>query len=68
MSGVGLAVITGVVYAPLAPVSLSGLAVVGLDVLGGAYVVNSMTVQGIGAINIDLRLNPPRVPDVGLVE
>jgi hypothetical protein len=68
MSGVGLATITGVVYAPLAPVSLSGLAVVGVDILGGAYVVNSMTVQGIGAINIDLNLNPPRVPDVCLVE
>jgi hypothetical protein len=68
MSGVGLAVITGVVYAPQAPVSLTGLAVAGLDVLGGAYVVDSMTVQGIGAINIDLKLNPPRVPDVCLVE
>jgi hypothetical protein len=68
MSGAGLAVITGVIYAPLAPVNLTGLAVAGLDVLGGAYVVHSMTVQGIGAINIDLRLNPPRVPDVCLVE
>jgi hypothetical protein len=68
MSGVGLAAITGVVYAPQAPVSLTGLAVAGVDVLGGAYVVSSMTVQGIGAVNIDLKLNPPRVPDVCLVE
>jgi hypothetical protein len=68
MSGVGLAVITGVVYAAKAPVNLTGAAVVGLDVLGGAYVVDSMTVQGIGAININLGLNPPRIPDVRLVE
>jgi hypothetical protein len=57
-----------VIYAPLAPVSLNGLATVGLDILGGAYVVDSMTVTGIGAININLGLNPPRVPDVRLVE
>ncbi len=68
MSGIGLTVLTGVVYAAKAPVSLSGLAAVGLDVLGGAYVVNSLTVQGVGSVNIDLKLNPPRVPDVRLVE
>jgi hypothetical protein len=68
MSGVGLATITGVVYAAKAPVNLSGLASVGADVLGGAYVVDSMTVQGVGGINIDLNLDPPRVPDVRLVE
>ena len=56
------------VYAAQAPVSLTGLVAVGLDVLGGAYVVNSLTVQGVGAVNIDLKLNPPRVPDVRLVE
>jgi hypothetical protein len=39
-----------------------------VDVLGGAYVVDSMTVQGAGAINVNLGLNPPRVPDVRLVE
>ena len=44
------AVITGVVYAPKAPVSLTGNAAVGLDVLGGAYVADSMTVQGAGAL------------------
>ncbi len=68
MSGIGLTVLTGVVYAAKAPVSLTGLATVGLDVLGGAYVVDSLTVQGIGSVNIDLKLNPPRVPDVRLVE
>jgi hypothetical protein len=68
MSGIGLTVLTGVIYAAQAPVSLSGLAGVGLDVLGGAYVVNSLTVQGVGSVNIDLKLNPPRIPDVRLVE
>jgi hypothetical protein len=68
MTGIGLTVLTGVVYAARAPVSLTGLAAVGLDILGGAYVVNSLTVQGVGAVNIDLKLNPPRVPDVRLVE
>jgi hypothetical protein len=68
MTGVGLAAITGVVYAAQAPVSLTGLALAGVDILGGAFVVNSMTVQGVGAITLDLNLNPPRVPDVRLVE
>jgi hypothetical protein len=68
MTGVGLAAITGVVYAAQAPVSLTGLALVGVDILGGAFVVNSLTVQGVGAITLDLNLNPPRVPDVRLVE
>jgi hypothetical protein len=68
MKGVGLAAISGVIYAPKAHVSLNGLASVGLDILGGGYVVDSMDVQGIGAININLGLNPPRVPDVRLVE
>jgi hypothetical protein len=68
MTGVGLAAITGVVYAVQAPVSLTGSAAVGVDILGGAYVVSSMTVSGVGAININLNLNPPRIPDVRLVE
>ena len=68
ITGGGLASITGVVYAPQAPANLTGNAVVGLDILGGAYVVDSMTVQGVGAININLNLNPPRIPDLRLVE
>jgi Putative Flp pilus-assembly TadE/G-like len=68
MTGVGLAVITGVVYAASAPVTLNGQATVGADVLGGAYVTQSLSVSGSGAINIDLKLNPPRVPDVRVVE
>jgi hypothetical protein len=68
VTGAGLAAITGVVYAVRAPVNLTGSAAIGIDILGGAYVVDSMTVQGIGAININLGLNPPRVPEVRLVE
>jgi len=68
MTGVGLATITGVIYAVAAPANLTGLAAVGLDILGGAWVVNTLTVGGVGAININLNLNPPRIPDVRLVE
>jgi hypothetical protein len=68
MRGKGLSAITGTVYAKTAPISLSGLAAVGLDILGGAYVADSMTVDGVGAVNIDLKLNPPRIPDVRLVD
>jgi hypothetical protein len=46
----------------------AGSALVGLDILGGAWVVNNMTVSGLGAININLNLNPPRIPDVRPVE
>ena len=68
VAGQGLTTITGTVYAASAPVTLTGTAAAGLDILGGAYVVNSMTVQGIGSVTVNLGLNPPRVPDVRLVE
>jgi hypothetical protein len=68
MTGLGLSAITGVVYAAKAPVNLTGTAAVGLDILGGAYVADSMTVSGVGAVTVDLGLNRPRVPDVRLVE
>jgi hypothetical protein len=68
LTGFGLSAITGVVYAPAAPVNLTGSAAVGLDILGGAYVVDSMVISGAGAINVNLGLNPPRIPDVRLVE
>lgn len=68
MTGLGLTTITGTVYAAQAPVSLTGSAAVGLDVLGGAYVADSMTVSGVGAVTVDLGLNRPRVPDVRVVE
>lgn len=68
MNGLGLTTITGVVYAARAPVHLSGTAAVGLDILGGAYVADSMTVSGVGAVTISLGLSPPRVPDIRVVE
>ena len=68
VSGLGLTTITGVVYAANGPVNLNGSAAVGLDILGGAYVASSMTVSGVGAVTINLGLNPPRVPEVRVVE
>jgi Flp pilus assembly protein TadG len=68
VTGLGLTTITGVVYAAQAPVNLTGSAAVGLDILGGAYVVNSLNIGGVGAVTINLGLNPPRVPDVRVVE
>jgi hypothetical protein len=68
LTGSGLSTITGVIYAPRAPAVLTGAAAVGLDILGGAYVVDSMLIKGVGAINVNLNLNPPRIPDVRLVE
>ena len=68
LAGTGLTSITGVVYAAEAAVNLTGGALVGADLLGGAFVANSMTIGGLGAINVSLGLNPPRVPDVRLVE
>jgi Putative Flp pilus-assembly TadE/G-like len=68
MTGLGLTTITGVVYAAKAPVNLTGSAAVGLDILGGAYVADTMTVTGVGAVTVNLGLNPPRIPDVRVVE
>jgi len=68
ITGYGLTTITGVVYGAQAPVNVTGSALVGVDVLGGAYVCDSIHVQGLGGINVDLGLNPPRVPEVHLVE
>ncbi|QEL21018.1 hypothetical protein PX52LOC_08147 [Limnoglobus roseus] len=68
ITGLGLTTITGVVYAAKGAVNLTGSAAVGLDILGGAYVADSMTVSGVGAVTINLGLNPPRVPDVRIVE
>jgi hypothetical protein len=68
VSGVGLTTLTGVVYAAGAAAKLTGSAAVGLDLLGGAYVVNSMELKGVGGINVNIGLNPPRIPDVRLVD
>lgn len=68
LTGLGLTTITGAIYAKSAAVNLTGSVAIGLDILGGAYVVDSMTVGGIGGVTIDLKDNPPRVPDVRVVE
>ncbi|AWM39077.1 hypothetical protein GobsT_26510 [Gemmata obscuriglobus] len=68
VSGAGLTTVTGTVYAAKAPVTLTGTAAVGLDIMGGAFVADSMTVGGIGAVTVNIGLNPPRVPDVRVVE
>ena len=51
-----------------APSAPSPLRDAGVDTLGGGYVCDSMQVTGVGGINIDLGMNPPRVPEVHLVE
>jgi hypothetical protein len=66
--GNGLTAIVGTVYAPSAPVNLTGLLALGIDTLGGAYICSTMQVSGVGTINISLGNNYPRVPDVTLVE
>jgi hypothetical protein len=68
ITGNGLTAVVGTVYAPSAPVTLSGLAAVGADTLGGAYICSTMQISGLGGINISLGNNYPRVPDVALVE
>lgn len=68
VSGIGLTTLTGVVYAASAPATVNGSAALGLDILGGAYVVESFAVGGVGAVTVNLGLNPPRVPDVRVVE
>jgi hypothetical protein len=68
VSGAGTMAFTGTVYAAAADVSLTGLLAAGIDTLGGAYICNTLQVSGIGSLNIDLGNNPPRIPDVTLVE
>lgn len=68
VTGAGLTVITGTVYARQAAVNLTGTAAVGLDILGGAYVADSMTVTGVGAVTVSLGLSSPRIPDIRVVE
>ncbi len=67
-TGLGVTSITGVIYATQAAVTLTDTLGTALDILGGGFVVNSMTTSGIGTVTINLGLNPPRVPDVRVVE
>ncbi len=68
LTGFGVTSILGTIYAPSAPLALTGLAAVGADTLGGAYIAGTITVGGIGGININLGTHYVRVPDVTLVE
>jgi len=68
VTGVGLMAFGGTVYAPSADVTLGSIVAAGIDTLGGAYICNTISISGIGSINIDLGNNPPRIPDVTLVE
>jgi hypothetical protein len=67
-TGHGLTAITGVVYAANAEVNATEALTGAVEILGGAYVCNSMQVNGVGSISVDLGLNPPRIPDVHLAE
>jgi len=68
LTGFGVTSILGTIYAPNAPLALTGLAGVGLSTLGGSYIASSITVGGIGNININLGPHYVRSPDVALVE
>jgi putative Flp pilus-assembly TadE/G-like protein len=68
LTGHGVTVLAGAVYAPGAPVTLTGLAAVGVDTLGGAIIADTITVGGIGNVNVSLGANRIRAPDVSLVE
>jgi putative Flp pilus-assembly TadE/G-like protein len=68
LTGFGVTSILGTIYAPSAPLALTGLAGVGVDTLGGAYIAGSITVGGVGNININLGPHQVRVPDVTLLE
>ena len=66
--GRGQTTVSGLVYAARAPVALTGTAAAGADTLGGAYVADSLSATGAGAVTVNLGTNPPRVPDVRVVE
>lgn len=68
IQGAGLAAVAGTVYAPAADLTLRGLAAVGIDSLGGAHVVSTIDIGGIGSVNLSLGSSRPRVPDIRLVE
>jgi hypothetical protein len=68
LTGLGVTSVLGTIYAPSAPLSLTGLAGVGVDTLGGAYIAGSITVGGVGNVNINLGPHQIRAPDITLVE
>jgi hypothetical protein len=68
ITGSGLTAITGLIYAPAAPVQVSGLLGIGVDILGGSYICNTLSIDGTANIQIDLGLNRPQIPEITLVE
>ncbi|MCI0641062.1 MAG: hypothetical protein L0Y70_18460, partial [Gemmataceae bacterium] len=59
---------TGLIYAAAAEVRLRGLAGVGVDLLAGGVVANTINIGGTGNISIDLLGNEPQIPEIRLVE
>ena len=68
LTGFGVTSVLGTIYAAQRPLALTDVASVGADVLGGAYIAGSITVGGVGNVNINLGTHYVRVPDVTLVE
>ena len=60
--------ISGTVYAPSASVTLIGNGITGYDTLGGGIIANSLTIEGLGNIQVSSTFNRPKVPEVFLVE
>src|SRR5207247_1099877 len=48
LTGFGVTSVLGTIYAPSAPLALTGLAGVGIDTLGGSYIAATITVGGVG--------------------
>jgi hypothetical protein len=66
LSGGSIMSISGTVYAPAAPVTLSGS--VSASIMMGAFVCDSMNLSSSVSVSINLGNNFPRVPDITLVE
>jgi Flp pilus assembly protein TadG len=68
MQGNATVSITGVIYAPLAQISVTGNATAGVDVMGGALVARQVQTGGNGSMQVKLGTNYPRLPKLSLVE
>jgi len=68
ISGLGVAQVSGAIYAPSAPVTLTASAAVVGNVLGGAHIAASLRITGIGSIGVNLGTTNLKAPDVRLVE
>ncbi len=68
LTGFGTMAVLGTVYAPAAAVNLTASVAAAIDILGGAYICDTLNISGVGSANIDLGTNYLRVPDVTLAE